>query len=252
MLKERLVAVLILRDACVVQSEQFRHTNLIHRDPSVAIEFFDRWAADEIVVLDVSRDKANRQKFLASVEALAKRCFVPLTVGGWITSLDDIHDLLRRGADKVILNTQAVDTPGIIEACAKAYGSQCTVISIDCRKNEDGLQTVYVDRGRRNTNRDPREWALEAQRLGAGEIFLTSIDHEGMREGYDLKLVEKVSLALDIPVIAFGGASKWEHLVEGINQGRAHAVALANALHYTEDSLRLAKQHMRSQGIDVR
>lgn len=236
----------------MVQSEQFKHTNLIHVNPTVAAEHFDRWAADEIVVIDVSRTQNKREKFLAAIESLSKVCFVPITVGGWIRSADDIRDLLRRGADKIIVNTEAVRNPGLITRCARMFGSQCMVVSVDVRGDTGTGFEVYIDRGREATGMKPGDWACGAQELGAGEIFLTSIDREGTRRGYDIDLLKAVSSRAEVPVIAFGGVSTWDHLVEGIKKGGADAVAVANVLHYSEGSLRVAKNHMRESGIEVR
>lgn len=252
MQKKRVIAVLILRDGKVVQSEQFNHTNLIHTNASVAVEFFDGWSADEIVVLDVSRNESQRDKFIKAIDDLSSKCFVPLTVGGWVKSVEDVRALLRVGADKVVINTEAVLNPELIQQSVRTFGTQCIVVSIDVRKNQTHQYEVFIDRGRTPTGKHPVEWALEAQKLGAGEIFLTSIEHEGMRHGYDLDLLKQVTDVIDIPVIAFGGVSTWEHMAEGILQSSTDAVAAANVLHYTEGSLRAAKQYLKKMGIDVR
>ncbi|MCM8811723.1 MAG: imidazole glycerol phosphate synthase cyclase subunit [Candidatus Omnitrophica bacterium] len=250
MLKKRLIPVLILRDGQVVQSIQFRHTNVIHWNPVTAVDFFNKWAVDEILLLDVSRTTENRQKFYDAVHTLSAKCFVPLTVGGWVTSTEEIRKLLRLGADKVSVNTQAVRHPEFISEAAQIFGSQCIVVSIDVKKI-DGARRVVIDRGREITELAPVEWAREAEKRGAGEIFLTSIDHDGTRSGYDLELMRQVSHAVSIPVIAFGGAFAWEHLAEGILAG-AEACAAANVFHFTEHSTKKAKEHLRKAGIEVR
>jgi cyclase len=252
LLKKRLIPVLILREGSVVQSVQFRHTNVIHWNVSTAVDFFNSWSVDEIVVLDVSRTKAKRQKFYEAVDALSKKCFVPLSVGGWVDSVDEMRHLLRLGADKVVINTAAFRDPALITRGAEMFGSQCVVVSIDSRQNEDGGAETWIDRGREPTGRSVTEWAQIAQERGAGELFLNSIEHDGKRKGYNLALVKAVTQTVAIPVIAMGGVFTWEHLAEGITLGGADAVAAANIFHYTEHSTKRAKDHLRAAGIDVR
>ena len=252
MLKKRLIPVLILRNGQVVQSLRFTHTNVIHARASIAVDFFNKWSADEIVVLDVTRENSNRQVFYDVVQTLSKQCFVPLTVGGWIDSAAEVRTLLERGADKVTINTQAYLRPELITECANIFGSQCIVVSIDARRDAGGRHEVCIDRGRKRTGTPAEAWALQAQERGAGEIFLTSIDKDGSREGYDIELFNKVIDAVAIPVIGFGGVSTWQHLVDGIVAGRVDAVSAANVFHYTEHSTRHAKEFMRKAGLDVR
>ncbi len=250
MLKKRLIPALILRDGQVVQSIQFKHTNVIHWNSVTAVDFFNKWAVDEIVLLNVSRTTEKNQKFYDAVSGLSKKCFVPLTVGGWVTSAEEGKNLLRLGADKVAINTEAVRRPEFITECAAIFGNQCIVISIDAKK-VSGKHRVMIDRGREMTDLSPVEWAKEAEHRGAGEIFLTSIDHDGSRGGYDLELMREVAHAVSIPVIAFGGAFTWDHLVEGIWTG-VEAVSAANVFHFTEHSTKKAKQHLKEAGIEVR
>lgn len=252
MLKRRLIPVLILRDAMVVQSILFKHTNVIHWKPLTAVDFFNKWAVDEIVVLDVTRNKNKRQRFLDNVLGLSKKCFVPLTVGGWVDSLEEVIQLLRLGADKIVINTEAVRRPELVSECAATVGNQCIVVSIDVKTHENGEYEVYIDRGREPTGLSPFDWAKKAQDVGAGEIFLNCIDKDGYRQGYDLKLLRQVVDSVDIPVIAMGGVFTWQHLVDGILQGGADAVAAANIFHYTEHSTIKAKEYLRQSGIDVR
>lgn len=252
MLRKRLIPVLILRDGLVVQSIRFQHTNVIHWKPLTAVDFFNRWAVDEIIVLDVSRDQSQRQKFYDIVEGLSKKCFVPLTVGGWVTSVDEMRRLLRLGADKVTVNTEAVRRPDFIAECAEVFGSQCVVVSIDSKRNEKCEEEVYINRGQNPTGLATVAWAYMAQEKGAGEIFLNSIDHDGYRQGYNLELLREVTDTVDIPVIAMGGVLTWNHLADGILKGHADAVAAANIFHYTEHSTKKAKDYLRRLGIDVR
>ena len=252
MLKRRLIPVLILRDAMVVQSVQFKHTNVIHWKPLTAVDFFNKWAVDEIVILDVTRNKKKRQKFYDVVFGLSKKCFVPLTVGGWVDSREEVLNLLRLGADKVIINTEAVRRPELVTESTKTVGNQCIVVSIDAKSHGNGDYEVYIDRGREPTGLSPFDWARKAQTMGAGEIFLNCIDRDGYRLGYDLKLLRQVVDAIDIPVIAMGGVFTWQHLLDGIVQGGADAVAAANIFHYTEHSTIKAKEYLRQNNVDVR
>lgn len=246
MLKKRLIAVLILRDGAVVQSVRFKHTNSIHYDPVHAIECFNKWAVDEIVILNVSREAGSREGFADVVKRISQKCFVPLSVGGWITDQDYARSLLNAGADKLVVNTILADDPALMEALARRFGRQCMVASMDVQNGQ-----AVVDRGRRPTGVGPVEWAKRAVQLGAGEIFFNSIDHDGARKGYDLETLKAVCAALDVPVIAFGGVFKWDHMVEGIRAG-ADAVAAANIFHYTEHATMKAKRHLAASGIDVR
>ncbi len=252
MLKHRLIPVLILRDGVVVQSIQFKHTNVIHWKPMTAVDFFNLWAVDEIVILDVSRSKKKREVFYEVTSGLSRKCFVPLTVGGWIDSTDEVRKLLRLGADKVAINTESVRRPELIGECAKVFGSQCIVVSIDAKAHEDGSYEVYIDRGREPTGLSPFEWSRDARKAGAGEIFMNCIERDGFRQGYDLELLRGMVESVDIPVIAMGGVFTWQHLVDGIIEGGADAVAAANIFHYTEHSTKKAKEYMREAGIDVR
>lgn len=251
MLKKRLIAVLILRDGKVVQSVRFKHTNVIHSDAIHAIKCFNKWAVDEIVMLNVSRDAASREQFAQIVENISSECFVPLTAGGWITGMDYAAQLLHSGADKLCLNSAFQDDPDMVTALSLRYGRQCIVASMDVKLNEHGQTTVFVDRGSRDTGVDPLAWARRVVELGAGEIFFNSIDHDGNRKGYHLELIKQLCAAVDVPVIAFGGVFQWQHLVEGIQAGAA-AVAAANIFHYTEHSTKKAKQFLAGAGVPVR
>ncbi len=251
MLKKRLVAVLILRQGQVVQSIRFKHTNVIHYDAVHAIEAFNKWAIDEIVMLNVTREESSREQFAEVVSSVSRHCFVPLTTGGWIGDEDYAKRLLRNGADKLVLNTAFSDNPDLVRTLSKRYGRQCIVASIDVKRTEEGDVRVAVDRGRKIIDADPVMWARKARDLGAGEIFFNSIDHDGARKGYDLETLAKICGAVDLPVIAFGGVFKWEHLAEGIGAG-ADAAAAANILHYTEQSTKKAKSFLANAGIPVR
>lgn len=251
MLKKRLIAVLIIEGERVVQSIKFKHTNAIHYDALHAIESFNKWSVDEIVLLNVSKDRKSRVGFAEITARISSSCFVPLTVGGWIDDEDYAKSILRSGADKLIVNTIIKDKPELVEKLSQKYGNQCIVASIDVKLNDKEETEVIVDRGRCFTGIDPSNWAYKAVELGCGEIFFNSIDHDGARKGYDLDSLNKICKAVDVPVIAFGGVFTWDHLVEGINIG-ADAVAAANIFHYTEQATRKAKSHMSNNGINVR
>lgn len=252
MLKVRLVAVLILRNGCVVQSVRFRHTNIIHSRAATAVEFFGRWAIDEIVLLDVSRDRTERDKFHAVLKEISRRCFVPLSAGGWVDSAEEAMTLLHEGADKVIVNTAVSTQPGLLGELSSFMGSQSVVLSVDAKSTGKGTYEVYVDRGRTSTGQAPERWVSKAVADGAGEVFLNCIDNDGARLGYDLELLRRVVRVAAVPVIAMGGVSTWQHLVDGVKIGGADAVAAANIFHYTEQSTKKAKAYMLSKGVAVR
>ncbi len=251
MLKKRLIAVLILRDGQVVQSIRFKHTNVIHYDPLHAMEAFNKWSVDEIVLLNVSRKAESRAAFAQSVEHVSRHCFVPLSVGGWISEADYARELLSQGADKLVLNTAFADDPELVTTLSRRFGRQCIVASIDVKRDEAGNVQVAVDRGQRLLDVRPDDWARRAQTLGAGEIFFNSVDHDGARKGYDLESLAAVTAAVDVPVIAFGGVFTWSHLLAGIEAG-AEAVAAANIFHYTEQATRKAKTFLAEAGVPVR
>lgn len=251
MVKKRLVAVLILRDGKVVQSVRFKHTNAIHYDAVHAMECFNRWAVDEIVLLNVSPSEDSREAFPGIVEQVSRKCFVPLSVGGWIGHEDYARDLLNSGADKLVLNTAFHTDHALVRTLSRRYGKQCIVASMDVRHAPEGGAEAMVDRARRGTGMDAVAWARHAQDLGAGEIFFNSVDHDGARKGYAIETLRQVCSAVEIPVIAFGGVFTWDHLVEGIHAG-ADAVAAANLFHYTEQSTKKAKRHLAAAGIHVR
>lgn len=250
MIKTRLIAVIILRDGQVVQSVQFKHTNVIHYDAFHAIETFNRWSVDEIVFLDVSRSDQGREQFRNIVEHVSQTCFVPLSVGGWICDEDYAEALLSSGADKLVVNTILHTNPQLVTQLSDRFGKQCIVASIDYSLQDHGA-CVAVDRGTRLLKDAPVEWAQRAVSLGAGEIFLNCIEHDGKRKGYGLETLSAVCKAVDVPVIAFGGVFRWKHLVEGIEAG-ADAVAAANIFHYTEHSTKHAKRFMADHGVRVR
>lgn len=251
MLKKRLIAVLILRDGQVVQSIKFKHTNVIHYDPVHAMEAFNKWSVDEIVLLNVSRNIESRDSFAESVAQVSRHCFVPLSVGGWITDATYARQLLNNGADKLVMNSAFADGQDLVQTLSRRYGKQCIVASIDVKRDETGIPKVAVDRGSRLLEETPVAWAKQVQALGAGEIFFNSVDHDGARKGYDIETLKGIAEAVDVPVIAFGGVFTWSHLLAGIEAG-ADAVAAANIFHYTEQATRKAKSFLANAGVPVR
>ena len=252
MVKNRLIAVLVIRDGKVVQSIKFKHTNVIHWDPAEAIDSFNGWAVDEIVALNVSRTKGSKQNFIEIINRLSEKCFVPLSIGGWIETVDDGSDFIRAGADKVIVNTAAFRKQSLITEIADRHGSQACIVSIDSKLNDEGERRVYIDRGKEITALSPVEWAKIAVNKGAGEIFYNSIDHDGNRKGYDIDGIRQISQNLSVPVIAFGGVQTWEDLEAGIVEAKADAVAAANILHYVEQSVLKAKKYLLSKNLNFR
>lgn len=252
MLKKRLIAVIIVKDNQVVQSIKFKHTNVIHSDAKHAMVSFNDWDIDEIILLNVSRDRSSQSSFLDAVRNASRYCFVPLAVGGFVDSEDYASELLRSGADKIVLNTAIYLNPNLIQSLSNKYGAQCLVGSIDIKQDSINTKpTVWIDRGRVNTGEMLIPTALRAQSLGIGEIMLNSIDHDGARKGYALESLSELCASVSIPVIAFGGVFTWKDLLDGVNAG-ADAVAAANIFHYTEQSTRKAKSFLANSNISVR
>jgi cyclase len=251
MLKKRLVACLLVRDGLIVQSIGFKRYLPIGR-PRFPIEFVVKWDVDEIVLLDMSATPENRAPDTKVLELLSRSCFVPLTVGGGIKSVDDVRQITRAGADKVAVNAHAVARPQLVSEIADVFGNQCVVVSIDCRRESDGRYQVYTHSGTKPTGMTPGAWAKQVETLGAGEIFLNSIDRDGSKLGYDTELIRRVSDAVSIPVVACGGVGSYAHFAPGIIEGRASAVAAANIFHFIEHSTIVAKAHLLRSGIDIR
>ena len=251
MLKKRLIASLLIRDGLIVQSFNFKKYLPIGR-PRFPIEFVSRWDVDEIILLDMSASPKNTLFDLDIVEMVSKYCFVPLTIGGGIKNLSDVKKIIRAGGDKVSLNTHALNNPSLITEIADYFGSQCVVISMDCKREKDGKYMVYSNSGSKCENISPQDWAKKCSQLGAGEIFLNSIDRDGQRVGYDVELIKSVSNNVNIPVIACGGVGDFTDFSKCIVLGNASAAAAANIFHHVEHSTILAKAHMKNSGIDVR
>jgi cyclase len=251
--KHRLIATLLVDSGRVVQTRQFKRTNMVG-SAFTAVDFFNGWTVDEIIVLEISNDLDHLERMGEIVTELSRRCFVPLSVGGKIRDLDLVRRYLRIGADKVVLNTGAVERPDLIAEVASAYGTQCVIVSIDARPDAampSGYRVV-IDNARRDTEWDALDWAHEAVRRGAGELMVNATTHDGNKGGYDLPLIRAVADAVPVPVIAMGGVGKLGDFVDGIVEGHADAVAAGNIFHYFEHSTKKAKEAMAEAGIAVR
>lgn len=233
-------------------------------DPVEISRRYDEQGADELAFLDITASSDERGLILHIIESVATQVFIPLTVGGGVRSVEDVRRLLNAGADKVSINTAAVENPQLVADATARYGSQCIVVAIDAKRSDGDAPAspgaerapprweVFTHGGRRPTGLDALEWGRDMQRLGAGEILLTSMDRDGTRKGFDLELTRAFSEALDIPVIASGGVGSLDDLVDGIIQGRADAVLAASVFHYGEYTVRQAKEHMAAHGVEVR
>ncbi len=247
MLKKRLITVLTFNDGVLYRTKDF------NPDYRYTLNFVDAWSIDEIVVLDVTRPgRGKKENFFRIVKQFANKCFVPLAAGGGVKNIEDFKKLLSIGADKIVINSEAVRNPKFITEAAKLYGSQCVVVSIDARKKDNNDYEVFTEYGKIPTGLKPEVWAKKVQELGAGEIMITSIEKDGSLEGYDNKLNKLVSEAIDIPVLVCGGAGKWKDFVEGFIKGKASAVCTTNIYHFTDISIKSAKTYLKNEGIDVR
>jgi len=252
MLTKRIIPCLDVKDNRVVKGVQF--LNL--RDAGDPVELGARYSAegaDELVFLDITATIRSRRTIVELVEKVADNVFIPFTVGGGIQTSDQIDTILRSGADKVSVNTAAVETPNIITEAAERFGSQCVVLAIDARRSKDnkGKWQVCVKAGSEPTENDVVEWAIKGEKLGAGEILLTSMDADGTKAGYDNQLNKAVTRAVNIPVIASGGAGELEHLYDAIADGGADAVLMASITHFGNYTIRQMKQYLASRGIPV-
>jgi cyclase len=250
-----------LRNGVVVQSRGFKRYQPLG-NPVAMVRRLNTWMADELIYIDISpleedaRQKhsgmTNSEDILEIIRSVSEASFMPLTFGGGIRNIEDINLRLAAGADKVTINTHALAEPSFITEASQIFGAQCIVVSIDVKINEAGAYEVMTGRGRVATGRHPVDWAKEAERRGAGEIFLNAIDRDGAGNGYDLELIKMASSAVSIPVIACGGVGEWQHFAEGIEIGGASAAAAANIFNYTEQSVYNAKKFLYEKGLNVR
>ena len=221
-------------------------------DPVEIARRYDGEGADELTFLDITASSDQRDIILHIIEAVAAQVFIPLTVGGGVRSVEDVRRLLNAGADKISINTAGLQNPALIAQASSYFGAQCIVCAIDAKPVAPGRWNVFTHGGRNDTGRDALEWAAEVERLGAGEILLTSMDRDGTRQGFDLPLTRAVADAVGIPVIASGGVGNLQHLADGVVQGRADAVLAASIFHFGEFTVGQAKQFMADQGVAVR
>jgi cyclase len=251
MLKKRIIPCLDIKDGRVVKGVNFE--NLIDAgNPISQAQFYYQEGADELCLLDITATNENRDTIFDVVKEVAKCCFIPLTVGGGIKKIEDFSQLMLCGADKISINSGALQNPTLITQAARKFGSQAVIIAIDAKKNlTSGNYEIYTHSGTRETGINALEWALKAQALGAGEVLLTSMDKDGTKSGYDTDLLKIISSNLKIPVIASGGVGELEHLKEGIEAG-ADAVLAASIFHFRKYSIKQAKDYLESQNIQCR
>lgn len=284
MLKKRLIPCLFLKNGRLVRSEKFSYHQILG-NPITQVERINSWSADELIYVDISDERYydlrrddQKIKSMGSIyeiiEGVSRTCFIPLTFGGNIKNIEDIKEILKRGADKVVVNTAAFKNPEFITQASKIFGRQCIVVGIDVkihpvksasrseavsrkagqfnRVNDGKKYEVYISHGKEPTGINPVSWAKEAEKRGAGEIFLNSIDRDGTGEGYDTKLIKMVVDSVSIPVIACGGVGIFEHFVDGFKEGGASAVSAGNIFNFTENSVIQAKKTLLGAGINIR
>ena len=251
MISKRIVPCLDVNKGRVVKGVSF--INLRDAgDPVELAAFYDREGADEVVFLDITASHERRKTVIELAGRTAEKVFIPYTIGGGIDSIEDIREILRKGADKISINTSAVKNPELIAESSKVFGSQCIVVAIDAKKVGSNHWEVFIHGGRTPTGLDAVVWAVEAEKLGAGEILLTSMDKDGTKDGYDIELTKAVVSSVNIPVIASGGAGSLEHLKDVFTRANADAALVASIFHYGEHTVREAKKYLKSQGINIR
>lgn len=252
MFTKRIIPCLDVHNGRVVKGVNF--VNLQDAgDPVEIAAAYDAAGADELVFLDITASSDGRETVVDMVRKIASKVFIPFTVGGGIRTVDDFKMLLREGADKISVNSSAIDRPALISEAADKFGSQCVVVAIDAKRRADGSGfNIYKHGGRLDMGIDAVEWAMKAEKLGAGEILLTSMDGDGTKAGYDLELTRQIAENVKIPVIASGGAGKLEHFKEALTIGKADAALAASLFHFKELEIRQVKEYLRSEGVSVR
>ena len=251
MLKNRIIPCLDVKAGKVVKGTKFVDLKYAG-DPVEQAQIYDKQGADELCFLDITASSEKRDILYNVVKKTAQKCFMPLTVGGGVRSIKDIRKLLLCGADKVSINTAAIQNPNLIKKSSSKFGNQCIVVAIDAKKIKKNKWEIYTHGGRKKTGIDPIRWAKKMENLGAGEILLTSMDKDGTKSGFDLELTKKVSNIVNIPIIASGGVGNIEHLIDGIKIGKASAVLAASIFHYGKYTIKEVKNKMKQKGIAVR
>lgn len=251
MLKTRIIPTLLFKNVGLVKGVGFDSWRRVGAAMQ-SIRVYNRRDVDELVFLDIAATPERAKPNFQEIDELADNCFMPMTVGGGVTSVDDIRNLLAVGADKVAVNTAAVESPELVREGAREFGAQCVVAAIDVRQSNGGAREVVTHCGRCGTGRDPVAWAKTVQDLGAGEILLTSVERDGTMAGYDLELIRDVTAAVTVPVIASGGCGNYGHMAQVLEQSRAAALAAASIFHFTEQTPREAKLFLAERGFAVR
>ena len=249
--KIRVIPVVLLRQGAIVQSRAFSQYQKLG-NPFNAVERISEWDSDELVYLEISNRVNESNSRVELLREISRRCLVPLAFGGGIKNLSDVDEKIANGADKIVINSEAIRRPGFITQCAHAYGSQCVVVSIDVKRVAKNKWEVFSNGGMTSTGLDSLEWTREAVGRGAGEILINSIDRDGSMLGYDLDLCEKFIQSIDVPIIPLGGVGKWEDMVALINRTGATAVAAANIFHHQENSVFRARKFLLEAGLSVR
>ncbi|MRG87248.1 imidazole glycerol phosphate synthase subunit HisF [Salinibacillus xinjiangensis] len=251
MLAKRIIPCLDVRNGRVVKGQKFQ--NIVDVDDPVKLaKVYSEMGADELVFYDITASNEERNIFIDVVERTAEQVHIPFTVGGGIRSVEDFRKVLKAGADKVSVNSAAVKNPQIIQEAARKFGSQCVVLSIDVKQKEDGQWTVFLNGGRMDTGKDALEWAIEGERLGAGEIVLNAMDTDGVKTGFSTDITKGISEHVNIPVVASGGAGKIEHFLDVLTEGKADAALAASVFHFGEIEMKDLKDYLYENGVEVR
>ena len=246
----RIIPCLDVQNGRVVKGKKFKNIVDVD-DPEVLGEYYSKAGADELIFYDITATNEQRKVSLDFIEKVVSKINIPLCVGGGVSTIEDFKEILERGADKVSVNSSAVKTPELIRRASQKFGSKTVVLGMDVKKVGKDKWRVFINGGKVDTGLDAIEWAIEGEKLGAGEIVLSSMDKDGVKEGYDIELLKAVTSNVDLPVIASGGAGKMEDFVQGAKEGKASGVLAASVFHYKEIDIKELKQYMKSKGIEV-